>query len=93
MLTDLSLPPFYVFIGSSYGKKKSEANEAKTILRLSEQLMGGDGGGLGPNSTKLNKTLVLFSNLNFVDDERRWIPPNRDYRQKLILNVYIFRPF
>ena len=30
----------------------------------------------------------LFSNLNFVDDERRWIPPNRDYRQKLIFIAF-----
>jgi hypothetical protein len=27
MLTDMSLPPFYVFIGSSYGKKGNKKEE------------------------------------------------------------------
>lgn len=87
MLTDLSLPPFYVFIGSSYGKKKSEANEAKTILRLSEQLMGGDGWGLGTELDEAQQNTCPIFKFEFcrrretLDSAKSRLPPKVDFKR------------
>jgi hypothetical protein len=58
MLTDVWLPPFYVFIGSSYGKRRPASRKRKTRLCLSERVIGEKqqnlrlGGGGGRKSKK-----------------------------------------